>query len=251
LRRNSIKAVRIVPPLNIDQKAEGRCLHGTGQTSEQPKGPANRLLDPADRISEILFGLIMVLTSTGTLSVVTAGRTDVKTMVMGALGCNLAWGIIDAGIYLMGILEERGRNFRMVRAARHGADPGYARRLIENSLPASLASVVSDAELEAMRQKLLRLPEFAARAGLIKTDALAVLAICLWVFLTTFPVVMPFLFINDVHLALRISNAVAIAMLFLCGYAFAKCIGGRPWTIGMLMVAVGCALVAVAIALGG
>ena len=57
-----------------------------------------RWLDPIDRVSEILFGLIMVLTSTGTLSVVTAGRADVKTMILGALGCNLAWGIIDAGL---------------------------------------------------------------------------------------------------------------------------------------------------------
>src|SRR6187455_763969 len=124
--------------------------------------PASRLLEPVDRVSEVLFGLIMVLTSTGTLSVLTAGRAEVKTMIMGALGCNLAWGIIDAGIYLMGILEERGRNFRMVHAARHAADSGYARRLIEDSLPESLAAVVSDAELEAMRQKLSRLPESPA-----------------------------------------------------------------------------------------
>ena len=66
---------------------------------------SNRFLDPIDRISEVFFGLIMVLTSTGTLSVLTAGRVEVKTMIMGALGCNLAWGIIDAGMYLMGSLE--------------------------------------------------------------------------------------------------------------------------------------------------
>src|SRR3954452_723537 len=89
-----------------------------------------RLLDPIDRISEVLFGLIMVLTSTGTLSVVTAGRADVKTMILGALGCNLAWGIIDAGIYLMGILDERGRNLLMVRTAWHAADTKDALQLI-------------------------------------------------------------------------------------------------------------------------
>ena len=29
-------------------------------------------------------------------------------MILAALGCNLAWGIIDAGLYLMGCLGERG-----------------------------------------------------------------------------------------------------------------------------------------------
>ena len=76
--------------------------------------PRNRLLDPVDRISEVLFGLIMVLTSTGTLSVISAGRAETRTMIIGALGCNLAWGIIDAGMYLMGCLADRGRELLMI-----------------------------------------------------------------------------------------------------------------------------------------
>jgi len=59
-------------------------------------------------MSEVLFGLIMVLTFTGSLSVAEAGRDEVRTMLIGALGCNLAWGIIDAVLYLMGSLAERG-----------------------------------------------------------------------------------------------------------------------------------------------
>ncbi len=226
-------------------------MHAIALNLNRAKKPASRLLDPVDRISEVLFGLIMVLTSTGTLSVLTAGRADVKTMIIGALGCNLAWGIIDAGIYLMGILDERGRNFLMVRAAQHAADTDDAMQLIKKGLPEPLADVVSDTDLEAMRQKLRQLPDAPVPAGLTKSDALGALAICLWVFVSTFPVVIPFLFINDLHLALRISNAIAIAMLFLCGYAFAKCLGRRPWAVGLLMVGVGCALVGIAIALGG
>lgn len=52
--------------------------------------PARALLDPIDSISEVLFGLIMVLTGTMTLSVATAGRAELRTMILGALGCNLA-----------------------------------------------------------------------------------------------------------------------------------------------------------------
>src|SRR2546430_14850321 len=70
---------------------------------------SKRVLDPIDRVSEVLFGLIMVLTFTGSLSVAEAGRESIRTMLIGALGCNLAWGIIDGVVYLMGCLAEKGR----------------------------------------------------------------------------------------------------------------------------------------------
>jgi len=63
--------------------------------SDEPTKSSKRVLDPIDRISELLFGLIMVLTFTGSLSVAGAGRDDVHTMLISAFGCNLAWGIID------------------------------------------------------------------------------------------------------------------------------------------------------------
>lgn len=70
--------------------------------------PFRRVLEPVERLSEVLFGLIMVLTFTGSLSLAAAGREAARTMLIGALGCNLAWGIIDATMYLMSRLSERG-----------------------------------------------------------------------------------------------------------------------------------------------
>ena len=211
----------------------------------------NRVLDPADRISEILFGLIMVLTYTTALSVATAGRADVKTMLLGALGCNLAWGIIDAGLYLLSSLNERGREILMLRAVRTARDAAAAHREIAGVLPAVLAQALSVDQMEAVRQKLQQVPEQARRPRLIGRDWLGALGICLLVFLSTFPVVIPFVLIDDAKLALRISNLIVIVMLFLCGYAFARRTGYSPWITGLALVVVGCALVGVAIALGG
>jgi VIT family protein len=212
---------------------------------------SHRWLDPIDRVSEILFGLIMVLTSTGTLSVVTAGRADVKTMILGALGCNLAWGIIDAGLYLMGCLGERGRGLLRLRTVQQTSDPDAGRRTLADALPAPLVSVLSRDELESMRQRLTKLPKSRQRAGLTKDEWLGALGICLLVLFSTIPVVMPFLFFDELRPALRISNAIAIAMLFMCGYVFAKDTGLRPWPTGLVMVAVGAVMVGIAIALGG
>src|SRR5690348_18439061 len=95
---------------------------------------SKRVLDPIDRVSEVLFGLIMVLTFTGSLSVAEAGRADVRSMLVGALGCNLAWAVIDGIFYLMGCLAEKGRNLATYKAVLASNDPVHRRQLIADSL---------------------------------------------------------------------------------------------------------------------
>jgi hypothetical protein len=211
----------------------------------------NRLVeDPAERISEIIFGLIMVLTFTSTMSVLTADRMEVRTILIGAIGCNLAWGIIDGGLFLLGRLIDLGRDITAVNAVRSAAGPQRARRAVAKALPPFASQALSKEHLDAIRKTLARVP-VPAQPRLTKQDWVTALGIGLLCFLSTFPVVLPFLFFDDVKLALRISNSVAIAMLFLCGYAFGQYAGFRPWTMGFVMVVVGSALTGVAIALGG
>src|SRR5437016_10215941 len=95
---------------------------------------SKRVLDPIDRVSEVLFGLIMVLTFTCSLSVAEAGRDEIRTMLIGALGCNLAWGIIDAVFYLMGCFSSQGRGILQLKAVRTLSDAGAAHRVITDAL---------------------------------------------------------------------------------------------------------------------
>ncbi|MCE9608229.1 MAG: VIT1/CCC1 transporter family protein [Planctomycetia bacterium] len=210
-----------------------------------------RVLEPSDRIAEVLFGLIMVLTFTGSLSVAEADRMEVRTMLIGALGCNFVWGIIDGILYLMSCLSETGRNLAVFRAVRSAKNPQDARRLITEALPPVVASILQPAELETMHQRLQRLPEPPDTARLDREDWFGALGVFLLVSLSTFPVALPFLFIGNAEVALRISNVVAILLLFLTGLAYGKCVGRRPWLIGISMIALGCFLVALAMALGG
>ena len=212
---------------------------------------SKRVLDPIDRVSEVLFGLIMVLTFTGSLSVAEAGRDDVRTMLIGALGCNLAWGIIDAVLYLMGCLAEKGKAILTFRAVRKATDPQQAQRLIGDALPSMVASILEPAELERIYQRLKQLPEPPERAHLSKDDWLGAMGVFLLVFLSTFPVVIPFIFMQNAVPALRISNTIAIVMLFLTGYVFGRMTGRRPWLVGIAMVILGSALVGMTMALGG
>mgnify|MGYP000946345986 CR=1 FL=1 len=210
-----------------------------------------RVLDPIERSSEILFGLIMVLTFTSSLSAGDVGRDDVRTMLVGAIGCNLAWGLVDAVMYIMSSLSQRGRGLVIVQAVRRGDDAAASRGIIADSLPPLVASALGENELERIRLRLRELPEPPAKASVRGEDFLGAMAVFLVVFLSTFPVVVPFIFMSDPRTALRVSNGIAIVMLFVAGQSLARHAGGHPWRTGLAMVAVGVVLVGITIALGG
>ena len=218
--------------------------------SEVSGFPFSRVLDPMERISETLFGLIMALTFICSLGVATSGNITIQTMLIGALGCNLAWGIVDGGLYLLARINERGGKNLILRAIRRAPDAKTAQRVIADALPPEVASILPVEQLESMRLKVLQSPEPKA-PQLTRQDWTGALGLCLLSFFATFPVVIPFIFISDAKLALRVSYAVAIAMLFGCGYAFGVHSGIKPWAAGLSMVALGSALVGIAVALGG
>jgi hypothetical protein len=186
---------------------------------------STRVLDPIDRVSEVLFGLIMVLTFTGSLSVADAGRDDVHAMLIGALGCNVAWGIIDAMLYLMGCLAERGKDLIAYTAVRKAATPREAQLVIAGALPQAVTSVLEPADLEMLHRRLMQLPEPPDRARLSKDDWLGAAGVCVIVIVSTFPVVIPFIFMQRLGPAMRVSNAIAVVMLFLTGSAFGRMTG--------------------------
>jgi len=213
--------------------------------------PARRWrLDPADRFGESLFGLIMVLTFTSTVSAAQGGRDEVREILVGAVSCNVAWGIVDAAMYLMANLAERGREIRLVRAIRDAANPARARALLAEALPSGLGSALTAEQLDGMRERAMQLPYPPPGPRLRGYDWVAALSVFLWVNLTALPVIAPFVFMDDSRTALRVSNAIAIVLLFVAGYGLARAAGERPWRTGFAMILVGLALVGITIALG-
>jgi hypothetical protein len=86
---------------------------------EEPHGWYRRFvehLDPGERMGELLFGLIMVLTFTLGAGLEMGDREETRDLLIAALGCNTAWGIIDAALYLIARLSERGRLHRLVKS---------------------------------------------------------------------------------------------------------------------------------------
>jgi len=208
------------------------------------------VLSPVDRVSEMLFGLLMALTFTGAVSVAESGNAAIRTMFIAALGCNLAWGLVDAVMHLVRTITERGRLITLVRSVQ-GADEQTGRTLVAESLSRVAAGLVSTAEVEAVRARVVALRSLPARPHLGWRDVLMALQIFLIVVVSTFPVVLPFLMMQDVTLAQNVSRAIALTMLFLGGLALGRYAGYGSWRVGLLMAALGTALIVAINALGG
>jgi VIT1/CCC1 family predicted Fe2+/Mn2+ transporter len=209
-----------------------------------------RILNPLERFSEILFGLIMVLSFTCAVSIAEAERKDLRMMLIAALGCNLAWGIIDAVFYLTACLVESGRDAMLLRDVQR-AGSEEAHRIIGNALPPKIADILQPPDFERIHENLKQLPPPGAETRLFARDWLGGLAVFLLVFLSTFPVVVPFIFVHNVRLAFHLSNIVAITLIFASAHQLAAYAGLRPLRLGLIMVAVGGLLVVLTILLGG
>jgi hypothetical protein len=209
------------------------------------------VLNPVDRVSEMLFGLFMALTFVGAVSVADKGDAQIRAMFIAALGCNLAWGLVDAVMYLVRTVTDRGRLLTLIRSVRGAADAETGCRLIEGSLSQVAAGLVSTAEIEAMRGRIVALTALPARPKLNRGDLIAALAIFLIVVASTFPVVLPFMIFEDIGMAKNVSRAVALAMLFAGGLALGRYAGYGSWKVGFLMAGLGTMLVVAINALGG
>ena len=217
----------------------------------EERGTRQRILEPVDRITEVIFGLLMAMTFIGSLSVATAGREEARTMLIAAFGCNLAWGLADALIYLLRTWTERTRSRTLLLRLQSDASPAKGQELIADALPLSISAAAGADGLELLRLRLLANAGKPLRARLDLQDFAGALGTFLLVVLATFPLVIPFLLIDQTGPAIRTSNLVSLAMLFLSGWLLARYSGGTPWATGAVLALVGTALIFAIIALGG
>lgn len=210
-----------------------------------------RILDPTDRFSEVVFGVIMAMSVTGTLSVATAGEREVRELLYAALGCNLAWGVVDAVMYVLTSLADRGWTLRVVGAIRLASDPAAGRRILAESLPPGAADILPETVLEGIRAAIGSATHEIPRPRVTRGDLAGALGVFSLVVLATLPVTLPFVLISDVAVALRASNATGLALLFLSGSALGHYAGFGAWRSGLGVLAVGGALLGVVMALGG
>jgi hypothetical protein len=215
------------------------------------QGESESALDPISRISEVLFGLIMVLSFTGSISVVSDGKAEIKDLLWAALGCNLAWGIIDAVFYLMSRFFEKGHGYSVLKKLKSTTDKTEGRKLLTDELPPVISAILKPEELNQLQERLISLEDIPKSALINWSELRTAFMILLLVFTCTFPVALPFIFINNTASALRFSNVIALLILFIGGFSVGKYAGFRPTMSGIAILVLGIILVAITMALGG
>lgn len=214
-------------------------------------GPVVRgVLTPYDRASEVLFGLIMALTLTGALNVTEATAQETRTLFVATLSCNVAWGFVDAVMYVLNQVLGRGRSLLLDRALQQGGDASEVRLLLSELVPAPLVDELTADRLEQVRRRVAGHPGLYAPAR-IQGDLLGALGVFLLVVASTFPVALPYLVVPDVGAAKGVSRALALVLLFGAGHAVGRYSGVRPVRMGLVMLFIGAVLVGLVTALGG
>lgn len=206
------------------------------------------ILSPSDRHSEMLFGLIMVLTITGT---VWLGTNSTKAIISAGIGACIAWGIVDGIIYVYSSLLERGRIALAAQEASSCSGEGCDLIAIKEELEGTIVDTLGEREKHEVAQHILmRLKPVENHTHATKDDILGGIAAGMLVFVSGVPPLLPFVFLDGIQ-AMRLSSVIGLVMLYAIGYRWGSYVGrSRFWT-GIIMMSVGIAITGVVIVLGG
>src|SRR5262245_3141271 len=197
----------------------------------------HRYLDPGETLGEVLGGFIMALTFTlGARLFTAAGQLEMHELVVAIVGCNVAWGVIDATLFVLNSLFYRSRHARFFQALRSLRNEAEALAAVEEEFGLEEEPLTVRPEDRARLYQSLLAPSVhatPARAGLRSQDFAAAFIIVVLVSATAVPGVIPLLVVADSNLALHVSNWVLILLLFVVGYWWGRYTDAPPWRVGL------------------
>ncbi len=141
-------------------------------TVEQQAQPAtakqsflSRFLDPVDRLVEGIYSVLIVLTFTLAFNAFQAhtekGADFISAIVfqlfVAALGCAVAWGLIDGVMYVLTSMFQRGERRRLFVAIHDAADEEDAIALLAEQLDDTYAEIATVEERNAHYRELYTL----------------------------------------------------------------------------------------------
>lgn len=225
------------------------------------EGLIGHLLDPIDRLSETIFSVLILLTFTFAYRVFWLGTDPYEPippdylidLAVAALGAAVAWGLIDGVIYALLSVLERGEKHRFLAAVQAAATQEEGIAAVADELDYVLEPITG---AEQRRQIYLEVLDYLQDSRpqpvtLTRDDLLGGLGSTLVAVLAVLPSLIPLVLFRDTYwLALRASNFVSFAVLFITGYQWGRYSGANPWKMGVMLLTVGAALAVIALLMG-
>lgn len=208
------------------------------------------LLTPAEVAGEMLFSSIMTFSILSAQRVAQADQVDVPVLVGTVAGCNMAWGLVDAGMRLFQARVGKVEQHRRRQAWLQAPDLGALRGLLRADPDSADLAEMDDAALLAFLQRQQAAP-YAQGPRLDWRDGASAALVWLCVLLPTVPLLLPFLVHADAARAMRSAQVVAVGLMFLLGARVSRGLGTRPAWGGLLFAGFGVVITVLCIALGG
>lgn len=225
-------------------------------------GLLGRVLDPIDRLSETIFSVLILLTFTMAYRVFWL-RSDpyepispdyLVDLFLAALGATLAWGVIDGVIYALLAVFERGEKHRFLAGVQAAGTRDEGLQAVADEFDYMLEPITGAEQRRLLYADVLAhlrnsrpQPVMLTREDLY--GAFACVAVAL---LAVLPSLVALVLLRDYSwAAIRTSNFISVVVLFVTGFRWGRYSGGSPIKTGLLLAAIGVALAAIAIPLGG
>jgi VIT1/CCC1 family predicted Fe2+/Mn2+ transporter len=210
-------------------------------------------LTPSERLSEALYSLILVLTVISAIEITIARDQQASsTILFVALGASVAWGMVDAVVYVLTGLHKRNHQVRVVSRVKKRQKQDAIRQ-IEDELEDSIIGVLDKEERDRIAEHVYAMMHDATpkRQGVTKDDVLGGIASFLISFIIVLPPLMPFILELPLDYAIRLSNVIAVALLFVVGYVSGGLGGMNRIRWALTITILGVIIVLVTILLGG
>ncbi len=216
-----------------------------GALFDRFKGFLGRYLSPEDSLLEVAGGVIVVLATANTLAV-TRDRAGEDAIIKAAFAVAIAWGLVDAGLGLLGTVYHRKYLDRAVRDAAQ-ADGESAAAIISNALEDELLDLAEPTERDAFVRHLVTQAKSgpATRKPLTRDDLVGAAITAALMFSATLPLTIPLYLIDDPDTGLVAMNGMAFVFLFIIGWLWADYTTMRNARFGLALGSVALALTAV------
>ena len=210
-----------------------------------------RKTGPGLAIQEVLYGFIMALIYVTAARIGILRYTDTLNLVILIIGMNFTWGLIDAVVFYMVDVFDQRKFVRIMSAC----DLPHERKveMMLDEFSGTPLDILDPEDERMICEEILSMTMENESERLSDRRAMRDSAVACFIItiLTTIPIVVPLLLIEDTEIALTVASGLSSICLFFIGFRMERYLGVNRWAAGLFLTAIGWAITITATFTGG
>ncbi len=228
------------------------------------KWELRKYLSPSDRLTEIIATIIMTMTIIIAIQFgIGISNYSVRLIFVATLGCNIAWGLVDAVNYIFSEVFERGQHLHFIKVIKEMKNEEEAVTFIGKKIETKLDSAILDQiqpeeRVEISKRVFQHLSKSTSTTmkpkpvHIVQDDIYGAVSVFILVIIVCMILLLPFLFLpNNLVLGYRITQIISLILFFLVGYRLALVTNRPKVRTGLIFVVLGTIIIIIVIFMGG